>query len=94
MHSTVVAARWRRRERCGSEEVEERERARWCEIEREREREIERERERERRRCEDAEWDWHSGEERIGESVVRWRRVERVSTGVGERRPLSGWRRG
>ena len=72
-----------------SEEVEARERARWCEIEMERERE----RERERRRCEDAEWDWDSGEERSGGTVVRWRRVERVRTGVGERRPLCGWRR-
>jgi hypothetical protein len=70
-----------------SEEVEARERARWCEIE------MERERERERRRCEDAEWDWDSGEERSGGTVVRWRRVERVRTGVGERRPLCGWRR-
>ena len=70
-----------------SEEVEARERARWCEIE------MERERERERRGGEDGEWDWDRGEERGGGTVVRWRRVERVRTGVGERRPLCGWRR-
>jgi hypothetical protein len=82
----MVVARFRRRERCGGEEVEARERARWCEIERERERE--------KGRCEDAEWDWDSEGEKIGERVIRWRRVERVRTETGERRPLCGWRRG